>query len=299
MDNEKLQKVAKNFCCQFCDYSTSRKSSLLKHLSTLKHKMIINDNEKLQKVAKNDISEIFQCENCGKNYKFMSGLSRHKKICKIQNNLILVNKTDHMEAITKAELYETHKNELNELKIAVNNLSIHDSNKTTVINNNNNLNINIVLNDHCKDAMNLTQFVEQIKLSLEDLFYTKNNGYIEGVSNIFIKNLQELEPTQRPIHYSNIKGNQLYIKDHDKWEKDDGIKLNVGIGAVTKKHISALREWEENNPNWQQSEELTKVYIELVQKIMGGTNTNEIEKNQKIIKRKISKIVNISDIEGI
>ena len=115
--------------------------------------------------------------------------------------------------------------------------------------------------------MNLTQFVDQIKLSLEDLFYTKNKGYIEGVSNIFIKNLKELEPTQRPIHCTNNKNNVLYIKDDNKWEKDTGIKLTQGIDHVTKKQITKLNEWEQNNPNWQNSEKLTEIYMELIQKI--------------------------------
>ena len=296
MGTKSCTKVANFFCCESCDYSTSRKSSWMKHLATQKHSMVINGNEKLQKVANLGKIEEHNCEFCGKKYKFSTGLCRHKKTCAEKNDFILVKKEEHLEALVKAELYEAQKEDINDLKTAVNDLVSKDTSKTTIINNNN-LNINIILNDQCKNAMNLTQFVDQIKLTFDDLFYTKNNGYIEGVSNIFIKNLQEMEPTQRPIHCSNKKGNQLYIKDDDKWEKDDGLKLNVGIGAVTKKHINALVEWEDENPKWQQSEKLTQTYMELVQKIMGGTNNSELEKNHKSIKKKISKKVNISDVE--
>lgn len=294
MDNKSSQKVAKNFFCESCNYLTCKKSNWTKHLGTHKHKMIINDNKSSQKVA----NTIFQCENCGKIYKFMSGLCRHKKICYNTEQLILVNKTEHLEALTKAELYEHQKNDINELKTAVSALTTNNKVEQKIINNNN-LNISFVLNDYCKEAMNLTQFIDKIKLTLEDLFYTKNNGYIEGMSNIFIKNLKEIEPTLRPIHCLNNKNNELYIKDDNKWAKDDGIKLNIGISAVAKKYLNVLQEWEQNNPNWQNSEKLTEIYMELIQKIIGSSDINEQEKYKNSIKKKISKTVKITDINNI
>ena len=126
------------------------------------------------------------------------------------------------------------------------------------------MNINIVLNTKCKEAMNITEFVDTIKLSLDDLIYTGNNGYIEGVSNIFIKGLQDMDPEQRPIHCSDKRGTSLYIKDDDTWKKDgDGKMLDSQIGAVTKKHIDILKSWEEAHPKWRDSESETKTYIEL------------------------------------
>lgn len=185
---------------------------------------------------------------------------------------------------------------MDNLKIAVKELKDHSKIEQKIINNNN-LNINIVLNDYCKDAMNLTQFVDQIKLSLEDLLYTKNKGYIEGVSNIFIKNLKELEPKQRPIHCSNNKNNILYIKDDNKWARDTGIKLTKGIDYVTKKQISKLKEWELKNPTWQKCEKLTETYMELLQKIMGSSDINAQEKDKISIQKRIGKKFNISDID--
>lgn len=280
------------FSCKFCDYNTCKISNLQRHFLTLKHKMITNDNKNEQKGAEKK----YDCEWCGKSYKYLSGLSRHRQICQKANNLILVDKEEHIKAKTKAELYDYQKDDMDNLKIAVKELTDKDKIEQKIINNNN-LNINIVLNDYCKDAMNLTQFVDQIKLTLEDLLYTKNKGYIEGVSNIFIKNLKELEPTQRPIHCSNNKNNILYIKDDNKWEKDTGIQLTKGIDYVTKKQISKLKEWELKNPNWQDCEKLTGIYMELIQKIMGSSDINEQEKDKISIKKRIGRNFNISDIE--
>ena len=286
------QKEPEKYRCNICDYETCKLSNLNRHFLTLKHKMITNDNKKEPKGAEKK----HDCEWCGKSYKFLSGLSRHKIICSKVNNLILVNKEEHLNALTKAELYDYQKYDMDNLKSAVRELKENNKIEQKIINNNN-LNINIVLNDYCKDAMNLTQFVDQIKLSLEDLLYTKNKGYIQGVSNIFIKNLKELEPTQRPIHCSNNKNNILYIKDDNKWEKDTGIQLTKGIDYITKKQISKIKEWELNNPNWQECEKLTEIYMELIQKIMGSSDINEQEKDKISIKKLISKNFNISDIE--
>jgi len=175
------QKEPELYVCKLCDYKSSKISNLQRHFLTLKHKMITNDNKNEQKGAEKK----YDCEWCKKSYKYISGLCRHKKICSKVTNLILVNKDDHIKAVTKAELYDYQKEDMDKLKIVVKELIDKDKIEQKIINNNN-LNINIILNDYCKDAMNLTQFVDQIKLTLEDLLYTKIS-YIEGVSNIFIK----------------------------------------------------------------------------------------------------------------
>ena len=286
------QKEPQIFFCKFCDYKTSKLSNFNRHNLTLKHKMIKNDNQKEPKGAKNN----YECELCNKSYKFLSGLSRHKKICFKTTDMILVNKEKHLDAITKANLYNNQNEDINNLKNAIKKLSTQDKSQQKIINNTNNLNINIILNDYCKDAMNLTQFVDQIKLSLEDLFYTKKKGYIEGMSNIFIKNLNELKPTERPIHCSNKNNNILYIKDDNKWEKDCDFKLTQGINDITKKQIIKLKEWEQDNPDWQNSEKLTEIYMKLVHQIIGSSNGIETEKNNNLIIKKISKNVKINDI---
>ena len=283
MLTESCKKLQPKFICSQCDYITFRKSSYTKHISTLKHKMLTNANEKLQKVA-----PTYGCSDCGKLFKHKPSLCRHRKTCQ-ESNKIQIEKEKLEEITVKAELYEQHHNELKSLVEKTANTG-----STTI---NNNLNINIVLNTKCKDAMNITDFVDTLKLSLEDLIYTGNYGYIEGVSNIFIKGLQDMDPEQRPIHCADKRGNSLYIKDDDKWEKDGDSKvLNTQIGAVTKKHIDILKAWEEAHPNWKSSDNETKTYIELVQKITGGSSEEERIKNCRLIQRKIGKNFNIGDV---
>ena len=293
-------KVAPKFLCATCDYSTSRKHNFDKHKTTLKHEMLTNANKSSTKVAQNPASLI--CSDCGKAYKHRTSLSRHKRNCEpVTDNLVLVQKEELADYQAKAELFEEQREKkCHDLEARVNELQAlvkraTDTGAATTINNN--LNINIILETKCKNAMNITDFVAQLQLTLEDLSYTKQNGYIEGMSNIFIKNLQELEPAERPIHCADKKGTSLYIKDDGQWEKDgDGMMLNAQIGVVTKKHIDALKAWEESHPSWQSSEMETKTYVELVQKIMGSSDDAERIKNHKLIQRKIGKTFNIGDV---
>ena len=112
-------------------------------------------------------------------------------------------------------------------------------------NNNNTISINFFLNEQCKNAMNLTDFINQLNVSLEDLQYSKNNGFIEGVTNIFTKQLKDLKPTERPIHCSDKKRLQFYVKDDDKWCKDsNNEKIDETIYNIKMKQTSKLTEWE-------------------------------------------------------
>ena len=278
--------------CLKCGYSTNKLSNWNKHLESIKHNRQLNNFDKNEK---SKLEYENRCEFCGKEYKFKSGLSRHLKLCSTnKNTYILINKKEHERVLEKAELYEKQQKDIDFLKESVKELSLRET-KPTIINNN--VNISIILNDYCKNAMNLEDFIKHINLSVEDLFYTKKNGYIQGVSNIFIKNLVVMEPTLRPIQCSNLKRSQLYIKDNDKWEIDDGIRLNSSINAVTKKHIEALKTWEKTHPSWKNSDIEVEEYTEFVKNIMGGTNDNEREKNDRLIKKKISQNVCIDDIK--
>lgn len=295
------KKVATFFSCKSCDYNTSKKYNMDKHKMTLKHKMLTNANEKEQKVA--TFSESHICRGCNKQYKHKSSLCRHQQKCrklpnegKIQE---ISQETCGEEAMVlidkdKLELIEQHLKLKDEMIEKQNKIIELTQNQNTTINNN--VNINLFLNERCKNAMNITDFMSQVKLTLEDLFYTKNNGYIDGVSNIFIKRLEELEPTNRPIHCSNKRGIEMYIKDDDKWEKDQDGKFESQINTMTKKHIDVLKEWEIEHPNWKDSEKETQLYMEFIQKIMGGANNEEKEKNIKQIKKNIGKNINIEKI---
>ena len=155
---------------------------------------------------------------------------------------------------------------------------------------NNQFNINMFLNEKCKNAMNLGDFVEKIKLTLEDLQFTKDNGYAKGISNIFIKNLNDMDVTERPIHCSDQKRMQFYIKNDDEWSKDNNNeKLDDSIEKVSKKQLKSIQEWVEANPDYLDKQEKTDEYFLLVRSI---TQPND-DKNLRNIKRKVGENVKI------
>ena len=285
--------MLEKFECKLCNYITYKRYNWERHKYSDKHIQLLNPESLL---ANN-----YRCKDCGKNYKHRASLARHIKKChnkeyNIGDSNIIVNKDHYINNKIKAELYNKQSKDINDMKILLNQFI---TNKPNNIQNNiqNNLNINIILESKCQDAIPLNDFVNKLQLSLEDLFYTKNNGYIEGVSNVFLKNLKELEPEKRPIQCSDKRGTSIYIKDTEVWKKDnDGTFLDNQITAVSKKQLETLKHWEKLHPNWMESENETKIYIDLVQKVLGGTNDEEVERNNKLIQKKIGQKCNISDI---
>ena len=149
----------------------------------------------------------------------------------------------------------------------------------TTIHNGDNYTINMFLNEKCKNAMNLEDFVEKIKFTLEDLQYTSDNGYANGISNVFIKNLKDLDVTERPIHCTDQKRLQFYVKNEDVWEKDD-VKLHASIEQVSKKQSLTINEWTNANPNYMDSSQKCDEYFKLV-----NETTQSTDKNIKNIKK--------------
>ena len=163
-------------------------------------------------------------------------------------------------------------------------------------NNNNNVSINIFLNQQCTDAMNLTDFVKNIKISLEDLQYTNEHGYVKGISNIFQKNLTDLKATERPIHCSDKKRLQFYVKDEDKWEKDvTHEKMKKGIESIGKQQILQIKEWEKQHPDFLEHEEQYMEWNKMVGNMMGGDTQQRRNKNIENIKKIISNDVAVKD----
>ena len=129
-------------------------------------------------------------------------------------------------------------------------------------NNNNRFNINVFLNEQCKDALDMSDFLESLQIQLRDLDYIRDNGLLEGISTVFIKGLEQLDTFKRPIHCTDVKRETLYIKDGGEWDRDTGKeRLKTAIDTVANKHRIALAEWERKNPNWQKSESKKEEYI--------------------------------------
>jgi hypothetical protein len=290
---KKLQKVAELYECEYCHYSTSRKSSFIKHKSTDKHKNNENDSKMIENGSANlqKVANMYQC-NCGKIYKYDTGYYRHKKTC---SNVENINKqTNDTEALINYLMKEN--SEFKQLLVDQNKqmleLAKNNGNYNITTNNNNShnksFNLQFFLNETCINAMNMTAFIDSLQLQLSDLEKVGEVGYIEGISNIIIKNLNALDVTLRPVHCTDKKRETMYIKDEDKWEKEDEnkAKLHKMVRRISNKNIDLISDFKELYPDWKKStsrvsDEFNKIVIES----MGGAGDNDFEKEEKIIKR--------------
>ena len=320
VDNKKLQKNFKKYYCKKCDYTSRDKKDFRRHCLTTKHKkgnhMITNDNP-------------YMCECCFKTYKYSSGLSRHKKICKKKKtakNRKITKKTaveameteqptsvQNQEVVGKISEIDAENIQLTTdlvVKMLKNQLTLQQQlvdlckDRQQVINyqncGNKKMTINVFLNEKCKDAMNLTEFVNRLEVSLQDLAYTETHGYVKGISNIFTKHLTHMKPTERPIHCCDKKRLQFYIKEDDQWEKDEtNTKINKSIQDISVKQIKKLKVWEEQHPTYLEDEELLQKWHSLLREIMGGSAELAGDKNKEQIKKTISETLELRDAMNI
>jgi len=291
-DNKKGAKTSQKFYCKKCDYTTSKIGNWERHKTTLKHKMITNDNKKEPKRATTHM-----CPNCEKKYKYASGLSRHKAHClgnlAKQENTKLA--TINTELVTLMKEFVVATKEPKDELLALLKEIVAANKEPKVVTNTQNISINMFLNDHCKEAMCLTDFVDNLKLTIKDLLKTKELGYAGGISNIFIKNLSGIPSIKRPIHCSDTKRLQFYVKEEGGWNKDTGTKVEKAIEDITIKQIKILQEWEKENPNYLENPKLIHTWNLLVHNIMSGANAEERERNKKNIKKKIGETIIIKD----
>ncbi len=303
------------FECKICDYKTSRKSQYNRHILTLKHEHNVKSTI-CQQISTEfgSKSSNFTCE-CGKNYKERTGLWRHKKICKTEeitlqnNNSIIENENKSLDVsyinkpITTELILDLIKDnkELKEIilqqsefmkeqsimisNIVKNGITNNTINNTNCINKT--FNLQVFLNETCKDAMNITDFIDSIKLQLTDLIHVGEVGYVEGISNIINNKLKELDITKRPLHCTDKKRETIYIKDEGQWTKEDDnkSKLRSSIRRVSDKNIKLLAKYREKYPNCRDYDSnLSDKYSKMVIEAMGGMGNNTTEKENKIIK---------------
>ena len=288
-----LAKVAKLFNCECCNYKCCKKSDYEKHLTTVKHKkmeismngddLVKNDDIKLAKVAKvaKPVNDKFVCL-CGKEYKFNQGLHRHKKTCKYEETVCVeIQKTTEASGDVVALLMEQNKllTEQNKQQAEQSKQQAEKSNiqielLTTTIkdmipnmgnnnnsNNTNQFNINMFLNEECKDAINMSDFVKSIQVSLDQLQYTTNNGLEKGITRVIMDNMNKLSKYERPLHCSDLKRETIYIKENDIWEKDTNKeKLKKAINKTSNKNYTALTEWTKENPAFMKQDDKQLFY---------------------------------------
>ena len=288
--NKNPQNVPPCFNCLYCAYITSNKKDYCKHLITPKHKKLINTKDlPNENPQKSQMDKIYLCK-CGTSYKHMSSLCKHKINCKFiekENNvnettdkdLILLLIKEHTKLIEQnSELLEVIKNGTYNV-INTNNNNTNSNNKT--------FNLQFFLNETCKDAMNIMDFIDSIKLQLSDLEKVGRLGYVEGISSIITSNLKALDVTQRPVHCTDKKRETLYIKDENKWEKEDEEKKKIrkAIKRVASKNARLLPKFKEAHPDCSKSvSKFSDQYNKIIVESMGGSGDNDVEKEDKIIR---------------
>lgn len=280
------KKVPKKYHCLKCDYITCRKSQYDRHLLTAKHKMELNDNEKSSK------NNNYVC-NCGKSYKFASGLSRHKLICNSVSTISENNNNDdknedmHEELDYKNMFMSLVKQNV-ELQKTIQEIVPKIGNTTNNINQK--IDVHMFLNDYCKNAINLQDFMNSLQISIDDLNHTTETGLIEGVTNTMINGLSKLQLHERPIHCSDIKRDIMYIKDENVWDRDNNNqKLKKTIENIADKQLQSFPVWEKGHPNYLCSDEGKDKYVQFLGNASIDLN-EDTKKMHKIIKN-ISKEV--------
>ena len=298
MADKKSPKNPLIFECLVCDYKCSNKKDFKKHLTTVKHKRLTNTDINIP--INPQSTDGFNCD-CGKSYKHRQSLHKHQLKCKFvkkteeeekeeenevnldddnisYKNLLIQSMKEN--SLLREELTETRKEIMGMVPLIGNN-----NNNTT----NNNFNLNLFLNETCKDALNITDFINSLRLQLKDIEYTTDNGHVKGITNIFHNALSNMEENKRPLHCTDLKREVLYIKDNDEWHIDeDKDKLKEAVQTVTNKNISNTGKWLEKYPdhNKAESKDFEK-YIKMTTNIMG---TGEEGEQNKIVKNILKEV---------
>ena len=304
------QKVSKHYSCACCNYDTTIHSNYKKHLLTEKHLKL----SKVSNVSKK-VSQPIMCDICNKIYNSRVGLWNHKKKCSlfiekplekenslalkesdITNPSIILNLMKENQEF-KSLLIEQQK-ENKELINKVIELSqepriLNHGNITQ--NNQKHFNLQFFLNETCKDAINMTEFLKSIEFQLDDLEETARLGYVDGVSRIFVRALKDMEVNKRPIHCTDIKRETVYVKTNDNWEKDNPEKKNLkkAVDYIANKNMYQINDWKEQNPNWMDNEsEECQVLNKMYMTTTGGVTEEEDTKYvNKIIKNVLNEVV--------
>jgi hypothetical protein len=298
---EKSPKISYKFFCEKCNYKCSKNSEYIKHTLTNKHYILQNPTS-----IKNTSIKPYVCE-CGKIYKHSSTLYAHKKKCNQNINITDSNNDNDFvfdkefvisimkqNAELQNQMMEQHNQMLEQQNKMIEVIKNGTHNTTNNNSYNKTFNLQFFLNETCKNAMNITDFVNSIQLQLSDLENMGDVGFVTGMSNIIIKNLKDLDVHERPLHCTDIKREVLYVKDEDKWDKetDGNPKIRSAIKHIAKKNSKQLFDFKNKYPDCTKSHSKhSDKYNKLIIESMGGKGDNDLEKENKIIKKVAKEVI--------
>jgi uncharacterized C2H2 Zn-finger protein len=307
--DETLEKKSDKYVCKPCYYSTCDKHDFDKHCSTRKHKSRINGDkipdETLEKSEKSEKSEMMECSCCNYVTKSKKDYEKHlltKKHIKLisetvpENEEGLTVKTMFMEFMKCHDVLQNTIVELAKANTTITTTTTNNSHNTNNSNNNQQFNLQFFLNETCKDAMNIDDFIKTLNVTIDDFETTGKLGYVEGITRIILNGLKQVDTTKRPIHCTDVKRETVYIKNQDAWEKEnkEKEKLKHAVNQVARMNLSQLPKWQQENP---ESEVLdTKQhdeYIKLAKTALGGLGEKEEDQYIDKIMKNVMKEVTV------
>jgi len=310
-----LTNVKKDFNCNCCNYITSNKKDFTKHEQTNKHKRNVTLTVTNVTTIPNAETKTYKCKKCGDSFSYRMALCRHKKTCNDENkknSLIEMNPEKNDINLTfelvkelikeNKELKDVLKEQSRELKDAIiemstkTNTTLIQNNTTNNTTNHNHFNLNVFLNEQCKDAISITDFVDSLNLNVADLEATGKLGYVLGISRIFINKLKELDVYERPLHCTDYKRETVYIKNQDSWEKDNSekTKLKNIVSRIARKNLQQLPAWQAENPDYVISDTPeNNEFMKISLNSLGGYTAEEENKHLDKIMRNVLKEVTV------
>ena len=297
MTTNKTKKNDIMYSCTFCDFNTCKKTDFTRHFATQKHKI---NTSATSSHDKNENTKKYLCEFCEKSYNDRTGLWKHKKKCKNEvnsdsegENTVISNSNEIQELKEFMKYLMKENSDMKSMMMEVIKNGTHNNNSHTTNSHNKAFNLQFFLNETCKNAMNINDFVESIQLQVSDLENVGELGFVEGISNIIVKNLNALDVTQRPIHCTDKKRETIYIKDENVWEKDESqCKMRKAIKKVVTKNMGLIPKFREKYPDYNKSSSKTSDrYNKLIIESMGGSGDNDAEKEDKIVRNIVKNVV--------
>ena len=314
-----IKNVKNTFHCEICNFNTYNKTNYDKHILTSKHK---------KNISRGANQSTYICEYCDKEYIHYNALWKHKKKCefinneetnKLQNTLItnmitpkmfldILNQSKELQNVLIEQTKELQNKLLEKENIVIDQQKqlIEMAKKPSMVNSNNNnnnnnhFNLNFFLNETCKNAMNIQDFISSIKLTTQDFETTGRIGFVDGISRIFINELKRLEVERRPLHCTDVKRETVYVKDNDMWEKEnqEKKKLKWAINSIAQLNLNQVQEWQQEYPECKENNTTANTrFNEMAMVALGGFGDEQETKfREKIMKNVLREIVVSKDM---